>query len=222
MIEFLVPLDFLESRLKELKMITSAQERNALMVDDNKSDSELLEKLTDLVPINDLEAQAFLIKIRETSVQDQIEYIVNCSECGTMNSLKIDTSDCIDLSPSYYNDQQFPVGVFTSLDSIINNEVIDKISIRDYQELENIMKKQNEQIVKKLHTKHCRKCRNEIDIFIDPRAIFTKSTLSSIYSDYVNISMYSNNGKLDIDSLYPFEREIYNSMITDKLKEGES
>ncbi len=221
MIKFLVPLDFLEQRLKDISMITSAQERNALMVDDGKSDSEVLEKLTNLTPINDLEAEAFLIKIRETSVQDQIEYIITCDMCNTMNSIKIETSDCIDLSPSYYNDQQFPVGLFTSLDSIINNGVLDEISIRDYQKLEDIMTTQNEQIVKKLHTKYCRKCKNEIEIFIDPRAIFTKSTLSSIYSDYVNISMYSNNGKLDIDSLYPFEREIYNSMISDKLKEGE-
>ncbi len=221
MIKFLVPLDFLEQRLNNINIITSEQERNALMIDDSKSDSDVLKKLTDIIPINDLEAQAFLIKIRESSVQDEIEYIVTCEMCNTMNSLKIETSDCINLTPFYYKGQQFPVGLFTSITSIINNEVLDEISISDYQELEDIMTSQNEQIIKKLHTKYCRKCKSELEIFIDPRAIFTKSTLASIYSDYVNISMYSNNGKLDIDSLYPFEREIYNSMISDKLKETE-
>ena len=220
-VNFLVPLNFLEERLLSLKRFTSAQERESLLIDDDEPDSVVLNCLTDVKPINTLESSAFLLKLREISVGDELEVMTTCPHCGAMNDLRIDLSKLFVLNEPYFleNGIQVPIGLFEDIDEIINTLEADKLSMKEYNELEEILEQQNEKIFKDSTNNVCRKCQGLIKINIDPRIILSKSSLSNLYQEYVNISMFSNNGKLDIDSMYPFEREIFGSLIADKMKE---
>jgi len=216
---FIVPENFLEDRLSRLEKIITRQEKEALLVDDEEPIEDIVKILTDIVPINHFEAEAFLIKIREISGGDIIEYIQTCPHCEVMNDIQITTSELIDLKvPSKFKDFTVPIGLFTELDSIINNKDMDEMTIGEYTALERFVRDRNDKILKRYIDRVCRKCTGTFTIQVEPRDIFSKSTLSSIYKDYVNISMFTNNGSLDIDSLYPFEREIYNNLIQEKMQ----
>ena len=54
---------------------------------------------------------------------------------------------------------------------------------------------------------------------INPKDTISKSTTTKIFKEYLDISYYTNNSKLDIDSMYPFEREVTLSLLAEKLKE---
>lgn len=220
-INFLVSLNFLEERLQQLKRFNSSQERDALLIDDDESDIEILKCLTDIKPINNLEASAFLLKLREISVGDELELMVTCPHCKIMNDPRIDLSTIFALDNPYFLEDgtQIPVGLFEDISEIINTLEADKLSMKEYNELERILEEQNNKIFLESAIKYCRKCQGRITIDIEPRSILSKSSLSSLYQEYVNISLFSNNGKLDIDSMYPFEREIFASLIADKMKE---
>jgi hypothetical protein len=221
-INFLVPVDFLKERLNSLKKFSTELEKESLFVDDDEDIREILKIFTDVVPINDLEAEALLLKLREISVGDEIEYIVTCHHCKMMNNIVVLTSDFYDLKPVEYKGNVIPVGLFSSIDTIINNEEMEKLNVAQYSELDDFIKERNSKVFTKESIKRCRKCGGSISIIIDPRSVYTKSTLADIYKDYVNITMFTNSGKLDVDSLYPFEREIFNNLIADKLKTDET
>ncbi len=217
--KFKVPFNFLEERMNSLTKITTSQEREALLVDDDEDIRKILQIMTDLIPINDLEAELFLLKIREISVGEDIDYIMTCSDCQTMNNFKVNVSDCWDLSINSYENEEYPVGLFTSLESIINNTILEDMSLIEISKLEEFLNEQNDKIYDPFITKTCRKCDASMLIHVDARAVISNSNLSELYKDYINISMFTNNGKLDIDSLYPFEREIFVNLISDKMKD---
>ncbi len=219
--EFSVPQNFLRDRLESLVRITTEIEKEALMIDDEAPILELVASMTDVVPINNLEAEAFLVKIREISAGDSPEYMITCPECQAMNNLFITIDEFFDFDTPYQlNGIDMPIGLFTSIEEIINNTELENISIKDYNELETLILQQNSKIFKTYTTKPCRKCNRSLTVEIDPRVFFSKSTLADIYQDYINISMFTHNGKRDIDTLYPFEREIYNNIISDRMKDN--
>jgi hypothetical protein len=216
--KFKVSDDFLQMRLNSLKRFKTKQELNALLVSDDDPVETLLAELTDIVPINEAEAYAFLLKLREISGGEDIEFIITCPNCTTMNNPRLPIEVCFVFDDYIWNDQVLPKGMFTSPDSIINSTELDNISLRDYNKLTEILYEQADNMLKLTHKTPCRKCRQHLDIFVDPRKVFSKTNLSGIYQDYINISMFSHNGKLDIDELYPFEREIFQSLIEEKMK----
>ena len=209
-----VPDNFFFDRLNQLKRFNTLQEKNALLVEDTEPVSSILKELTDLTPINELEAQAFLLKLREISVGDEIELIVTCPHCNTMNNPFFPIEKCFNKIPLKFKGKKIPYGLFTTPETIINT---DNLSLKDYSKLEKLLKEQNNNLLKLRHGFMCRKCNQKIFIDIDPRKVFSKSTLTKIYDDYVKISMFTHNGKQDIDLLYPFERELYQTLIEAEL-----
>ncbi len=214
---------FLKDRLDSLEKITTKQEKEALLLDDEDDVRRILKCFTNLVPINDLEADAMLLKIREISIGDDIQFTKRCDSCDVVNELQVLVSEVLHLDKiTKFKNKPMPVGLFTQIESIINNTIIDDMNLADYKKLEEALSNQNDEIITKLVEKSCWKCNSPISIYVEPKLVFSKATLSSIYKDYVSISMFSHNSTLDIDSLYPFEREIYVSLISDKLKEDET
>jgi len=229
---FLVPQDFLSQRVQQIKRIKTWQEKEALLIDDDSSLAEFLEPLLPkgMVPINDLEADAFILSIRENSISDEFAYISTCVECTVMNEYKPTVSDFLNLKHDETKTEftintgtfTLPQGLFTSPDSIINTSELEQMSIGDYTIIEKAIYEQNGKILKYTDIGNCRKCGTGSLLEVEPRDSFSISTLSGLYKDYVNISTFTNNSKLDIDDLYPFEREIYNNLLDEKTKEQQN
>ncbi len=199
---------------------TTSQEKAALLVSDDDPLEKVLSKLTDIPPMNEKEAEALMVKAREISVSTKIEYIISCKGCGTTNNFMIPIEPFFDFEIDYYyHNKIIPKGIFESPDDIINNAEADNLTLLEYNDLDDIISKQNETIFTKVSIQYCRTCKKEMTVKIDPRDVFSKSSLKSLYRDYVNISMYSNNSKLDIDTFYPFERELYNNLIAEKMND---
>ncbi len=218
--KFTKSANFLEDRLSSMESYTTLQEKEALLVSDDDPIEKIVKEITDIEPINEKEAEAILVKSREISVSNKIEYVVSCKNCGATNNFNVSTEPFFNFDIDYhYHNNLIPKGIFESPDDIINNTEADNISLREYNELDDMIAQQNETIFTKISFQMCRTCKTEIKIKIDPRDIFSKSSIKSIYRDYVNISMYSNNSKLDIDTLYPFERELFNNLIAEKMED---
>lgn len=226
---FIVPKDFLNQRMEQLVRIKTWQEKEALLVDDNSDLSTFLKPLLPkgMLPINDLEADAFILKIRELSISDQFEYISTCIECQAMNEYKPTVSSYLNLNLEETKTSftislgtfTLPQGLFTNPESIINTTQLEEMSIGDYNAIEKAIFEQNGRILRYTDIGNCRKCGTGALLDVEPRESFSISTLSGLYKDYVNISAFTSNSKLDIDDLYPFEREIYNSLLDEKTKE---
>lgn len=227
--KFIVPNDFLSQRCKRLKKIKTWQEKEALLIDDESSLAEFLEPLlpVDIVPINDLEANAFILKIRENSISDEFSYISTCIDCKVMNEYKPTVSDFLNLNLKETETKVelssetiiLPQGLFTAPESIINSTQLEEMSIGDYNLIEKALFEQNDKILKYTYIGNCRKCGTGALLEVNPRENFSISTLSGLYKDYIEISTFTSNSKLDIDDLYPFEREIYNSLLNEKTKD---
>ena len=227
--EFLVPQDFLSQRCDSLKRIKTWQEKEALLVEDSKSIFEFIKPLLPegLFPINELEADAFLLKIREISIRDDFSFISTCIECQTMNEYTPAISKYLNLN---YDETKtevnlstgkitLPQGLFTKPESIINTRDRETMTIGDYNAIEKGLFEQNGKILTYTYVGKCRKCGTGALLEVTPRKDFSISSLSGLYKDYIEISSFTSNSKSDIDDLYPFEREIFNSLLDEKTKE---
>lgn len=213
--KYIVPLNELEQRFKLLNRFTTFHEKNALFVDDHCSIIDVVKELSDVVPKNEIEGELFLLKLREISVSDVIEVIITCPECDTINTEEIHIPELLKIEYSYFNDKVIPYGVFDKVEDILSEEDAENLPLKDYNKLEELLQLQNDNMIKE-ENKICRKCKNSIYVVINIRDVFSKSSPGGIFQEYIDISTFTNNGKLDIDSLYPYEREMFISIITDR------
>lgn len=205
-----------EKRLNSLTPYNSLQEKNAILkvMGGDVSTMEIARILgTD--PINNIEASAFIFKLRENSVSDIIEINYECPTCGTIDMHGISIPEMFFSSPV---DESIPVGLFEDVDEW-GIEDINNLEISEYDELSDTMHKNNTAIFSPWVTLSCRICSNEKEVSISPREILSKFSIANIYEQYMDISYFSSMTKQDTDSMLPFEREIFMGLIQKKEDE---
>ena len=214
-------------RVRRLKRYTSKQEKEALLLEDYEPLEKLFRILqpdTDIVPINDLEIVAFIYKLREISVNDIVEFIRVCDdkECGFQNLYGIEIKEFFgeesEIEDIEINGKVIPKGIYTSLDEVIDT---DEMTLKDIKKYEDMLLKRTDKIFNPFIKKPCRKCGKELEISLDPRSMISKTNVSGIYQEYTQISFYTSNSKLDIDDMYPFERELTIGLVN-KILEKQS
>ena len=214
--EYTKSFDWFDKRLKSLKKYTSAQELEALTLPDESLPSEILEVLSDIKPLNELEALALIYKLREISVSDLIEITIPCGHCEYMNIYNIEIEEYFSTVP----DSLLPPGIFTEVEDIINTKKADDLILKEYFKIKKELLSNSTTIFSASIKRKCDKCKESLDISIAPLSIISKSSLGSIFKEYVDISYYSNMTKLDVDSMYPFQREITLNLLSEKIKES--
>jgi hypothetical protein len=228
-IKFTKERNYLQNKLKKLPRYCTSQEKEVLLIDESESTYAdyldiLLPNLPEnLKPINEIEEMLYLIYLRSNSVSDIISGIVECPSCKQLNDYNIETDDMINLEYNYSDtfddfEDNFPIGVFTCINQIINKKEQNKIIVKDYNKIQSKIQEQNEKIFNIHRNIKCRKCSENIDIVINPKMILSKLSLVGIYEEYMLLSYYSHNSKLDIDSMYPFERELIIGLLKKKIE----
>ncbi len=203
-----------QDRLDNLKRYTTKQEKEFLLLEDDVPLIDKLKTLTDTKPLNELDAMALMFKLREISVSNIIEIQQEC-HCGSVNAYNIDTNDFF----NFDFEDGIPLGVFESINDIINTKITDKLILKEYNKIQEKIVKNAQKVFSPVVKKQCKKCKDELEVMVNPNQIISKSSPASIYQDYLSLSYYSNFSKLDTDSMYPFEREIFLKLLSEKIKE---
>jgi len=210
--------DYLKNKLNKLDLYTSKQEKLALIKKEDISIFEILKIISpDSNPTNELEALIFIIKLSEISVSDIIEKIFECSNCSNVNEISIELQDLINLDIEC-EISNFPIGIFETPDDIFDNP--DNLPLKDYNKISDIIEENNLKIFNVHLNPKCRTCKTENNIVINPIDLISRTTIAGIYDEYFNISFYSHNTIRDIDSMFPFERELYLSLLKKQIEKN--
>jgi len=193
-------------KVKLLKPYTTKHEKKVLLASDDTSYIEILEILSDVKASSEMEAIYLILKLREQSVSNVVEGMVNCPKCKTLNEFQIDLEDESNL------DYTIPIGVFEDVEEIVN---LDDISVLEYNDLQEKINKNNKKLIKLDHEITCRvpNCLNTIPFTLNPRDTISNTTLSNIYQEYFTLGKYLSYSNRDVDELLPFERKILIGLI---------
>lgn len=168
------------------------------------------------------EKLALLYKMREISVSEIVNLEVTCSQCNTKQLFDVDIRDII--KKPLVNDDT----IIDNYKEFNEDDIHDYVNI-DVEELEldqydNLINTVKDSICKFDFKRKviCGKCRREILINLrDPKLCIrslVNESFKSLYQTYNDIIYYSHYTKQDIDSMYPFERDIFKYMLFDTLK----
>lgn len=167
------------------------------------------------------EKLALLYKIRSISVGEKL--IVNsiCPNCKNKQMFELDISDIV-IQPEIVDDkiidnyQEFRE---EDIQSYVNEDVNEL----DLDEYDRLIDKIKRSIVKFnfLHDVRC-VCGQSFKINLKDIKLCIKSlsdeSLKAIYESYNNLTYYSHYTKMDVDSMYPFERAILIAMLNETIK----
>ena len=212
--KFKLDHNYLPDKLSRINRYTSKDEKDALLLEDSASFTEIAEVLlrnSDVSILNEPEAVALIFKAREISVSDVIDTTITCGSCGYQNVVQLE------IGPMFHDTgSTIPQGVFTDINEILSEEAQDDLVLRDLDQVEEELKTP---MFSPIQHKNCKKCNSVMNVTINPRSIISISNISSIYREYFDLTMYTNNTTDSIDNTYPFEREFYLSLLKDKLKD---
>jgi hypothetical protein len=165
-----------------------------------------------------------LLKYRSISVGDDISFKFSCSHCGTANDNILTIGDMV-IPPK--EKQEYVIDKFKKITDENLQEFltfnIDDIELDEYskifKEVQNSITTFNFSF-----PVTCQKCKNDNIIDLDKTDDFiidnmTDESLSSLYKLYNDLVYYSNYTKQDIDTMYPFERQILISLLNKTREE---
>lgn len=170
------------------------------------------------------EKVCILYKFRELSIGSEVEIKFKCQHCGLPNDGVLDISD--NIVPASRNDKNIkklniPV-TDDNLSNFLPDEIdVDELEIDKYDELFERVK--NNQISYNfVKTCKCIKCRKENEFIINSAKTvleyLSEDNLMSLYKTYNNMIFFGKMSKVDIDTMYPFERTVFVGLIN-KTKE---
>lgn len=167
--------------------------------------------------LTDDEKIAFLYKLREISVGEELQIKFKCNKCSAQNENVLLISNII--TDSNITDDRIKDAYKQLTNENIQNFTtveIDELDLNEYSEIKRIIK---ESVTKFDFVKPvmCQKCSHKNLIQINkPEFVIenlSEDSLMTIYQSYNDLVFHGRYTKLDIDSLYPFERLIIISLI---------
>ena len=213
--EYKISDNWFKDRLDSLEPYTTKQEKAILLLDDDKPLSDMLSIISDIKPLNDYDTIALLFKYREISVSDIIEATQECPFCKFNNPVQIEIKEFFNFEKLY----DAPVGLFATIDDVINSNIADEIILKEYDQINENILEQTKHTFKPVVERTCIKCKKTFDVGVNPKQIMSKSNPSAIFKEYLDLSYFTANSVLDIDTMFPYEREIYLNILKDRLKE---
>lgn len=202
-----------KSRLDSLQPYNTSQEKDAVIYSMSQHNiMELCKKLGGN-PINSLEAESFIYKLREKSVGDYIEVTSSCVSCNQHDVFYLNIAEMFNFEEL---DNTIPIGLFESTSELPDEENINNMNLDDFSQLEKSIEFNNAKIFNPCIIKKCKKCNENMIIKVPYKDIISKFSIKNIFEQYVDISTFTNMTKKDTDSMLPYEREIFLGLIQSK------
>ena len=171
-------------------------------------DKKLYKKLKkNYLEILDEVVESVIMYKRLISVSEIVEISSSCKKCKNVVFYSVN------LKNAFKDFKEFFKNPF-----IDNKTNISDLSLEEIENIEKIFKQYNKEIYNNEFEVKCNFCGNTEKIKIDIKKIISKFSLKNIYEQYRDLSYYSSITKLDVDSMYPFEREIFMGLLQEKLK----
>ncbi len=199
-----------------LNQYTTFQEKEILLLDG--FDIHTCEAVFDILNFSDYkdlsqaEKKIILFKFREISLGDDVQIQFICEKCKLHNDSILEASDFI--KPAIRNDSDIKKIIRNVTDYNLHEYCdidIDDLDIKEYEELKQRIK-DNQLQVNFIKTTKCIKCQTEKNFDLSSMKyiieIMSDDNLMSLYKSYNNLVFFGKYSKLDIDSMYPFERTI--------------
>ena len=190
------------------------QEKNAIIESMKEESSPItIAKELGLYPRNNLEAEAEIFLARRISVGELIEISYSCGKCGHFNMSNVLIDDLF-----FQNGTDVIGKPYRLVEDILDldDDQIENLSIDEYNDLEVQIYKNNLNIFNNKVKVKCRSCGFEEEVAIDYKSIISKFNIKNIYEQYLDITTYGGMTKSDVDTLYPFEREILLGIIQER------
>ena len=207
-----------KDKFKKLKSYTTEQEKNTLLknLEGNATSMEMIKSLG-YDSLNENEAHAMIFKLREISVSDIVDMTLTCENCDYQDI------HIISIPNMFFQDDDFydiDIGLFVDA-SDLSDENIENINIQEFDSLTDRIEENNRNIFNPEVEITCKKCGHKSTIAVTPGSIISKFDIKNIYEQYIDITTFTNMTKADVDSMFPFEREIFMGLIQQKEDDKE-
>lgn len=221
-------------RCWELETYRTYQEKEAIICSMGEVNEESLDKILCIFKFPKKEIKnlsldeklAILYKYREISIGEKLDLTYTCKKCGRVEPFTIDAT--IVEEPigneykKYFKDQYRNVND-ENFESFLDPSVnVDDLDLDFYQVLKNEVKN-NVCSFNFIKTINCPVCKTEN--FINLRNIsfcvksLTEDSVSNFFQTYNDLVYYGHYSKLDIDSMYPYERKILKDLLSRTIEE---
>jgi hypothetical protein len=174
------------------------------------------------IEITDDEKKVLLYKHREISLGDEIDIKFKCDECGQVNDGVLLANNFVS---SGIRDDEHIKKINKNFSEKNMQEYVDvDIDELDIEEYENLKQMIIDNQIKIDLSKSCKclKCGSEKSFNIGESEyiieIMSDDNLMSLYKSYNHLTFFGNYTKQDIDSMFPFERNIFIGLLN-KTKE---
>lgn len=170
--------------------------------------------------LNDQEKTAMLYKFRIISIGDEIPVKYKCKECDSPNEVGLSIAD---ITKDGDNDPEitdlFKPVTEDNLHEFVNVDV-DELDLDEFDELLERVKASitKFEFIRKSNCLTCKKP-NYIDVENNVIEYMSEDTIMSLYQTYNDLTYFGKYSKLDIDSLYPFERTILIGLLNKTREE---
>jgi hypothetical protein len=206
---------------------TTFQEKEILL--SSSFEENNLDVILDILGFNDYseltedEKKVILYKHREISIGDEIDISFVCDNCKHPNQISVSASNFIEAPKRNDNDiksftkkfSEENISDYVSIDA-------DELDIDEYDELVERIK-DNQYTINFLKPATCISCRTQTHINIGNTKFvieaMSEDTLMSLYKIYNSLVLFGNYSKIDIDSMYPFERKIFVGLLKSTKEE---
>jgi len=163
-----------------------------------------------------------LLELRNGSVGEVFSFIKKCDKCGEKYEAEVSFNNVIEEGTlSSYKGMKVTEAFSNDYNNYVDFD-IDELDIDLYDELIKYIDDNKTKFNFKTMSK-CDHCGYENEIEIKESHLvenLSDDTLSNFYQSISNMVYYGNYTKLDIDSMLPFERSIYLSLLNAEIKKA--
>lgn len=212
------------SKVVEIRPYNTAQEKELLLIPmyTNTFNEDTLDSALEICGLKNIqsftlnEKLAILYKYREVSVSEDISVFNTCNKCGFKSDALINIRNIV-INPTEHSEN-----VIDDFSGIPKYNLDDEASISDYRSI----KQSGDKYITKfdfIRPVKCLKCQHVVNVNLrDIRFAIdnmSEKSIEGLYKEYHLLTYFSHYTKQDIDSMYPFERDIFIGLLKETKQE---
>jgi len=164
-----------------------------------------------------------LLELRHISVSEVFSFVKTCDKCKEKSELDVTFENVLTVGNiKNWKDYQITEAFSNDYNKYVEFD-IDELDLDEYDELTEYIDNNKTKFDFSRKIK-CLHCKDETTMTLTSDHIIenlSEDTLANYYQTIASMVYYGHYSKLDIDSMIPFERSIYLSLLNEELKKSE-